>query len=487
MFDKRDEWFQHELQSHRVEWRCGQESHPQYGDQAAFLAHMSDCHNATVDATQSAVFLGMFERPKQTQTGNCCLCLREAKNLGTHLAHHLEQIALFALPRESEIPEMNSRFNVRGSVEMLSKEKTSLDSRSEKTQSQNETFLQDGIDILGKDNNNEEVDAVDQVEVPEPEMSDTGFSWAEVYQKIGTFDTKGDQNQLEVFAINSETAEKTQGKTFQLLNERACLENTDDQHEKFRRWLNPPDPSLNYNKALKERFAGTGTWFIESPVFINWKTTPGSFLWLYGIPGCGKSILSSTIIEAIFDHCSPNLTLAVLYFYFDFSSVEKQQHENMIRSLIIQLSSQYASTPQALESLYSSCANGERQPTYNSLLATLHQMMGSFEGTYLVIDALDECIERQELLTSIKELTSWKDANLHILTTSRMEKDIEDSIEPFNNQQGKICIQSTLVNDDIRAYVHGRLRTDQLLKRWEKKPEIQQEIEKALMEKADGM
>lgn len=221
MFDKRDEWFQHELQSHRVEWRCGQESHPQYSDQATFLAHMSDCHNASVDAAQSAVFLGMFERPKQTQTGNCCLCLREAKNLGTHLAHHLEQIALFALPRESEIPEMNSRFNVRGSIETLSKEKTSLDSRSENTQSQNETFLQDkdGIDILG--NNND--DAVDQVEVQESEMSDASFSWAEVYQKIGAFDTKGDQIQLEVFAVSSETAKKTQRKAFQLLNERACL------------------------------------------------------------------------------------------------------------------------------------------------------------------------------------------------------------------------------------------------------------------------
>lgn len=113
--------------------------------------------------------------------------------------------------------------------------------------------------------------------------------------------------------------------------------------------------------------------------------------------------------------------------------------------------------------------------------------MRSFEGTYLVIDALDECIERQGLLESIEELTSWKDANLHILTTSRREKDIEESIKPFNNDQGKICIQSTHVNNDIRAYVHGRLRTDLKLKRWQKRPEIQQEIEKALMEKADGM
>ena len=244
---------------------------------------------------------------------------------------------------------------------------------------------------------------------------------------------------------------------------------------------------MNYNKGLKECFERTGNWFIESPVFTNWKTTPGSFLWLYGIPGCGKSVLSSTIIKDVSKHYSPNPSLAVLYFYFDFNNIEKQRHEKMIRSLICQLSSQHVSTPQALESLHSSCMNGERQPVYESLLATLHQMMGHFKETYLVIDALDECLERQELLASIEEFTGWKDINLHILTTSRREKDIEESMESFNNDEGKVCIQSTLVNDDIRAFVRGRLRTDRDLKRWQKQPKVQQEIEDTLMYKADGM
>lgn len=96
----------------------------------------------------------------------------------------------------------------------------------------------------------------------------------------------------------------------------------------------------------------------------------------------------------------------VLYFYFDFNDVEKQRHEKMIRSLIVQLFSQRAGISQALESLYSSCMNGERQSTYKILLEILHQMLEDFEKTYLVIDALDECVERVELMASIEELTS---------------------------------------------------------------------------------
>ena len=47
---------------------------------------------------------------------------------------------------------------------------------------------------------------------------------------------------------------------------------------------------------------------------------------------------------------------------------------------------------------------GERQPVYDSLLTTLHQMMGCFEETFLVIDTPDECLERQEILADIEKL-----------------------------------------------------------------------------------
>ena len=177
----------------------------------------------------------------------------------------------------------------------------------------------------------------------------------------------------------------------------------------------------------------------------------------------------------------------MLFFYFDFNDVEKQGQENMIRSLILQLSSQSGSTPQALEALHSLCISGERQPTRNMLLATLHQMMGSFEETFIILDALDECSERCKLLEDIEEFNRWTDANLHILSTSRREKDIEERIETLAHDRGKMPIDSVRVNDDIRAYVHERLRADPELKRWHNAPKVQKEIEKTLLDKADGM
>ena len=198
-------------------------------------------------------------------------------------------------------------------------------------------------------------------------------------------------------------------------------------------------------------------------------------------------MLSSTIIKHLLDHCSPLFSRAVLYFYFDFKDAETQRHESMIRSFITQVCSRCINIPKELETLYLSSGNGQRQPIYDELLVTLHQILRPFKGTYLVLDALDECLERKDLLKDIEELTGWKDIQLYILATSRREKDREESMVFFNGDIKKICIQNVLVKDDIRAYVKYRLQSDRRLKRWRKEFGVQQEIENTLVDKADGM
>ena len=182
-------------------------------------------------------------------------------------------------------------------------------------------------------------------------------------------------------------------------------------------------------------------------------------------------------------HMKPNS--AVLFFYFDFNDAKKQRHEKMIRSLICQLSKYCVNL--VLQDLYSSCSNGGRQPTGEVLLSTLRQMMASLEDTYMILDALDECAERDELLSDLEQILSWEDANLHMLTTSRREQDIVESLTPLSDSRNRIDIQSTLVSADIRTYVHDRLQVDRKLRRWQKDPKVQLEIEKTLVEKADGM
>jgi hypothetical protein len=71
--------------------------------------------------------------------------------------------------------------------------------------------------------------------------------------------------------------------------------------------------------------------------------------------------------------------------------------------------------------------------------------------------------------------------------TSRPEPDIKSEVSEWARDDDIVPIQSDLITDDIRAYVHTRIREDNGLKRWRSQPEVQDEIETRLMEKADGM
>ena len=157
----------------------------------------------------------------------------------------------------------------------------------------------------------------------------------------------------------------------------------------------------------------------------------------------------------------------------------------MIRSLLCQLSN--CSVNSCLQDLYSSCQNSGRRPTGEMLLQALRQTMTSLRDTYIILDALDECEERDELITELEQIVSWEDANLHLLATSRREQYIEQALIPMTKPQDRIDIQSELVNADICTYVHDRLQIDRKLSRWQKDPKVQLEIEDTLVKKAHGM
>jgi hypothetical protein len=56
-------------------------------------------------------------------------------------------------------------------------------------------------------------------------------------------------------------------------------------------WLSNTDPFLNHSVAREKRESATGNWFIKGDTYKEWLNNPNSFLWLHGIPGCGKSVL----------------------------------------------------------------------------------------------------------------------------------------------------------------------------------------------------
>ncbi|RYP75133.1 hypothetical protein DL771_002594 [Monosporascus sp. 5C6A] len=257
--------------------------------------------------------------------------------------------------------------------------------------------------------------------------------------------------------------------------------------EKIERWLLPSDPSTNYNKALQQRQKGTGLWFLQNDAFTNWRRQRNSFLWLCGIPGSGKTILSSTIVEDL----KRSLPDQLLYFYFDFNDTGKQILESMVRSLISQLYCTCEDALEQLDSLFSSCDDGRRQPSCESLCKVLLQMMEQAKEVWVVLDALDECNTRkgpptEGLLSWIRDLLNSEQRNVHLLVTSRPEQDIKLGLSDLAHNN-TVPIQSGLIGDDIRGYIRARVREGDDLKRWRSHPDIQDEIETRLMQKANGM
>jgi hypothetical protein len=252
-------------------------------------------------------------------------------------------------------------------------------------------------------------------------------------------------------------------------------------------WLSALDPSTNYHKAHKQRQAETGLWLLDGPKFTEWKESAGSRLWLYGIPGCGKTILSSTIIEHLLQHCHGNDRMVTAYFYFDFNDIQKQDPELMLRSLVCQLVQRSVTIPKGVDALFSACNNGQRQPSLHALLEITSQVMRQFTHAYIVLDALDECTQRQELMDMLETVAGWQLDNVHMLMTSRKERDIESSLESFVKEEDTICLQRDVVDKDIQRYVQQRLGDDKGLAKWNKDAAVRQEIEAALMHGAHGM
>ena len=194
---------------------------------------------------------------------------------------------------------------------------------------------------------------------------------------------------------------------------------------------------------------------------------------------------SASIIEDLFRVRKHDPSVACAYFFFDGRDGQKdsQRLESLICSLIEQLSTQCGGIPVSLAELYESCHSGRSQPSMSSLSATLLLILEAFSHVYVVLDALDECAERKDLLKWIKEMTSWRKGKLHLLATSRLEEDITKILRLLDPHY--VYLEPNVVTCDIERYINRILEVDEAFERWD--DEVKVIIKSTLLESARGM
>ncbi|KAI0291194.1 hypothetical protein B0F90DRAFT_402570 [Multifurca ochricompacta] len=173
--------------------------------------------------------------------------------------------------------------------------------------------------------------------------------------------------------------------------------------EKLRTWFSPPNPSINHNIAQEAHHGDTATWFTQGRTFNEWKAH-GSLLWIRGNPGSGKSILCSAVIEEI-KRVREFGTALMGYFYFDFRDLAKRDLRGLLSSLLIQLCDYSEDCCAILSQLFITHREGSEQPSEGTLakcLRTMLELPGQLP-IYIIIDALDECPNKQELHLHVKK------------------------------------------------------------------------------------
>ena len=177
---------------------------------------------------------------------------------------------------------------------------------------------------------------------------------------------------------------------------------------------------------------------------------------------------------------------ATAYFFFDGRDSQKdfQLHDKLIRSLIWQFSLKCGgAVPKVLVNLYARCGNGHQEPTLDDLQNALQRILDGFSSTFIILDALDECADREKILNWVQTFTLQLDINLglHLIVTSRPEQQIVDKFKSYYY----LDLVEQSENHDLVAYLDYQLQNDSDLQKWNS--ETQEQIKLKLMEQADGM
>lgn len=169
------------------------------------------------------------------------------------------------------------------------------------------------------------------------------------------------------------------------------------------------------------------------------------------------------------------------YFFYSFRNREKDQLGALIRAFIDQLSRARPTTRMPLTRLYNDRYKVE--PTQTSLLKTLEEMIDPAVEHLVVIDALDECPQREELLALLDHMLSNFPPSWRMFLSSRTERDIREFVEEHDHET--VPLEGPKVRKDIECLIENRLKSDPKLCKWP--AEIKQEITTSLMQGSQDM
>jgi NACHT domain len=155
------------------------------------------------------------------------------------------------------------------------------------------------------------------------------------------------------------------------LHERQDNREGREEHQTTLNWLTPIDYAPQQTDFIGRRQAGTGQWLLDSAEFQAWLTTPKQTLFCPGIPGAGKTILTSIIVEELSTRFQHDSSVGIAYLYCNFRRQHEQKLEDLLASLLKQFVQEQPSLPSSVKDLYEQHKIRRTRPSLDEIARTL--------------------------------------------------------------------------------------------------------------------
>ncbi|VUC29466.1 unnamed protein product [Clonostachys rosea] len=222
-------------------------------------------------------------------------------------------------------------------------------------------------------------------------------------------------------------------------------------------WLTTTSYGPKQSHFARKRQRGTGQWILSAPEFLDWVQSRSKTLLCTGMPGSGKTILASLVVQDLTRRAANDKTIAVAYIYFSFQQERDQDPEEFLLSLLKQLAQFLGPLPADIKLLYDRHVNKDTRPSWNEILGTIRSVAALHSRIFIVLDALDETSRecRDSFLTHLFNLQTTHMINIFATTRS-----ITEIREQFSGG-GMLQIRAT--DADLRKYLDDRLSKTQCL------------------------
>lgn len=214
-----------------------------------------------------------------------------------------------------------------------------------------------------------------------------------------------------------------------------------------------------------------------------WLQQSNQILFCPGIPGAGKTIITSIIVQHLHNKYRNDPTVGIAYLYCNFRQQHEQKSTDLILSLLKQFIQEQPFIEESVRNLYETEDHHLKRtrPSHEEIIRALQMVIISYSRVFIIVDALDECeaslANRGGFLSDIFTLQTKSGAS--IFATSRFNQDIEKVFH------GSLRLEIRAARVDIEEYLNRRLLSFRRLIS-EDLP-LREEIKSKIADSADGM